>query len=66
MPSIFADSTRYSPSSPNRETTRGWSWLHQNTAFQPPPSAIPTCQWVRMSFSARKSMGASVHLAPPG
>ena len=33
--SIFADSTRNAPSSPKRETTRGWSWLSQYRLFQP-------------------------------
>ena len=33
--SIFADSTRYAPSSAKRETLRGRSWFSQKRLFQP-------------------------------
>ena len=65
LASILADSFQYSPSSPNRDTTRGWSWLHQNTAFQALWAAMPSCQEKRMSLSLPKSVGTSTHLSLP-
>ena len=46
---IFADSTLYSLSLPQRDTMRGRSWLLKNRLFQPWPWR-PCCQWHRQCF----------------
>src|SRR5699024_1833498 len=53
------------PSSPKRDTTLGWSWLHQKTAFQALWAAILTCQSNKMSFNFLKSNGTSTHFSLP-
>ena len=40
---VLAEATRYLPSSPNRDSERGWSWLPKYSEFQPRP-ASPDCQ----------------------
>ena len=62
MASIVADCTRYSPSSPKRETIRGWSWLFQYRLFQP-ISARPACQRPNDALRSRSRNGADVPLA---
>ncbi len=62
--SILADSTRYSLSLPQRDTTRGKSWLSQKMLFQPHPWR-PTCQCARIDLNLWKSRGARSHLEPP-
>ena len=48
--SVLAEAARYAPSSPNRDTGRGWSWLLQYSEFQPRP-ARPACQAASDAFS---------------
>lgn len=55
VPSAFADAAQYSGwSSPNRDTTRGWSWLCQYRLFQP-VSASATCHRLSDFFRATRS-----------
>ena len=56
VPSILADSTRYSVSLPKRETGRGWSWFDKYRLFQPRP-ASSFCQRVIVVFRSRRSSG---------
>src|SRR5271155_3293835 len=37
--SVLAEATWCTPSSPNRDTGRGWSWLLQYSEFQPRPAS---------------------------
>ena len=63
--SILADSTRYFPSSPQRETTRGRSWLFMNRLFQPWPWS-PCCHRSTHRFSRTRGRGIQSHFSPPG
>ncbi len=65
VPSVFALSTRWAPSSPQRETIRGWSWLFQYREFQP-TSARPSCQAERFALRSLSRRGARSHFEPPG
>ena len=60
MASILAAATRCSPSSPKRETARGWSWLFQYSEFQP-TSASPSCQRPNVSFRSTSRSGWMSH-----
>ena len=51
--------------SPKREFGRGWSWFDQNSAFQPPPAVIRSCQSRSSPLSRGMSGSASAHLSPP-
>ena len=62
--SILAASTRWAPSSPKRDTDRGWSWLFEYRLFQP-TSCSPRCHRPSDALSRRRSNGCGVPLRAP-
>ena len=65
MPSIFAAATRCAPSSPKRETARGWSWLFQYRLFQPTSArpVLPAAER-RLEVGQRAAAGAPTSSRP--